>query len=305
MSSCHFLVQKVDQFSELVTAHLAMLANICKKNKYSHCKFGRFCHFVHENRKCKTIGCDARSCDLRHPPKCRNILLKKACKFGKFCSFDHEVDIGVEEEDLSETIAVLEKQIAEKDVEIEKMLRKISDMEKTMIFKDTFSEDSSEEMFDEPGFQCGHCEFTTEHKVGLKIHMRKKHQFKCEVQAVEVFNLIANKDDDEEEFTLVSHSKNETCFGIVSNKSPREDHLPALYLHNTKCWDRLDQPCPNLPEARHPEDHPLPPDQCVVYDLDFYDPTLHILLDKVLSWDFTREKYLLDWTGIKRIIATC
>ena len=98
---------------------------------------------------------------------------------------------------------------------------------------------------------------------------------------------------------------NETCFTIISKANPREDNMPALYLHSIRCWDRHDQPCPYLPEARDPLVHPLPPDQYVVYDLDFYDPTLHILLDKMLTWDLLRERYLVDWTGIKRTLTTC
>ena len=68
------------------------------------------------------------------------------------------------DEDLIETIALLEKQIADKDLEIKKLMDRISECEKAMIFKD-----STKEISNPSWFRCDHCEFTTDYKVGLKF----------------------------------------------------------------------------------------------------------------------------------------
>ena len=69
------------------------MENICKYNKYGHCRFGKFCNFYHEDRKCETEGCDHKICCYRHPQPCRYIKTRKSCKFGDSCDFDHDGDV--------------------------------------------------------------------------------------------------------------------------------------------------------------------------------------------------------------------
>ena len=101
--------------------------NICKFNKFSHCKYSRFCNFYHENKKCEIKNCDAKKCNLRHPAPCRNILQGKVCPFGNFCSFEHSLENAPSkplETDLKTKVEVLEKLLLAKNEEIRKLEEK-------------------------------------------------------------------------------------------------------------------------------------------------------------------------------------
>ena len=103
---------------------------ICKYNKYGHCKYGKFCNFAHENRKCETKFCDFKKCDKRHPKNCKYVVNNKPCKFGEFCSFEHgfenllTVPEDASENRMEDKIKKLEAMIVTKDSEIE-YLRKV------------------------------------------------------------------------------------------------------------------------------------------------------------------------------------
>ena len=97
-----------------------MSQEICKFNKFSHCKYGKFCYFKHENTKCELDSCDARKCDFRHPKPCLNVLQKKSCKFGKFCSFDHSMEESIDDQNeslviLNDEMTKLQNLLKEKD----------------------------------------------------------------------------------------------------------------------------------------------------------------------------------------------
>ena len=64
---------------------------VCKFIKDGHCRYGKFCNFRQEDRKCETKSCDYKNCDLRHPKYCKFVLRNQKCKFGEFCSFEHDI----------------------------------------------------------------------------------------------------------------------------------------------------------------------------------------------------------------------
>ena len=93
---------------------------ICKYNKYGHCRYGSFCKFSHENKKCETDGCDHKTCPLRHPKPCRYIKAGIICRFENFCDFDHGMNvIEGDIEALKVKVESLEKLVKLKDNEIE------------------------------------------------------------------------------------------------------------------------------------------------------------------------------------------
>ena len=184
---------------------------VCKLNKYGHCKFGQFCHFMHVNNKCLKKTCDSRNCDLRHPKKFINVLRNKTCKFGIFCSFEHEnleqtppVDHAIEK-DLKKRIQKLEEALVTKDHEISDLNNKIFEMEQAIKFKFKVADDIETEKTDSdsdtdsesrPGdltiegseledssienYECDFCEFESVHLNGIKVHIARKHKIKCD-----------------------------------------------------------------------------------------------------------------------------
>ena len=167
---------------------------VCKFIKDGHCRYGKFCNFRHQDRKCETKSCDYKNCDLRHPKDCKFVLRNKKCTFGEFCSFEH--DIGVilnfvkekSDETFIEKLKKLENMIAAKDNEIEQLRKVISNANmmqldgvdcsditetETAARDNTTEEDANESELDfcRPGiltYSCDLCNFTTEHKKGLR-----------------------------------------------------------------------------------------------------------------------------------------
>ena len=167
-------------------------STICKWNKYSHCRYGRFCLYKHENKRCQEPDCDARQCNLRHPRPCRNIVLGRSCPFGKICSFDHG-DTNYPREDADETLVMkvkeLENLLESKNLEIKELLASVDAMNSVIGVDESDSEDASDHSIetvtddDEQEmntFVCDKCDFITKKKAGLKIHSSKAHpKIKC------------------------------------------------------------------------------------------------------------------------------
>ena len=182
------------------------MAGICKYNKYGHCRYGEFCHFRHENRRCQEEGCNHSQCPLRHPKKCRYIENGKSCKFESLCDFDHgdQIETSTNIEDLKSKVEALERlvnvkdeEIAWKNEDIENKEREIRDLKMAMNehrimqydgidlsidTSDTENENDDSENSSESQncFKCDSCNFETKFRSGLKIHVGKKHRYKCE-----------------------------------------------------------------------------------------------------------------------------
>ena len=156
-----------------------MASNICKWNKFAHCRYGKFCHFKHENKKCEIKDCDAKDCSLRHPRQCRNILQGKPCPFGNCCSFEHNLeDLQMNHsKNQDKTITELKNLLKSKNEEIEQLVKTIDAFNDVInLNKDDFDEESvnsdqSEIQYvEEEIFACDKCNFTTKKENGLKIH---------------------------------------------------------------------------------------------------------------------------------------
>ena len=104
---------------------------ICKKNQFSHCRFGRFCLYKHVDTKCDIVDCRDMKCVFRHPPPCRNILQKKSCPWGSCCSFNHgdnDIKTNNFEKELKKRIDDLENSVKAKDAEIQRLKVKIVEL---------------------------------------------------------------------------------------------------------------------------------------------------------------------------------
>ena len=177
---------------------------ICKHNKYGHCRYGSFCKFIHENKKCETESCDHRTCPLRHPKPCRYIKAGKICRFETFCDFDHGVNVIEEDiealklkvESLEKLVKLKDIEIGSKDEEIETKTREICELKMSvknsrivqldghgldLASTDTENDENTEESFvRQEMYSCESCEFETFNGNGLKIHSSRKHKHKCD-----------------------------------------------------------------------------------------------------------------------------
>ena len=63
--------------------------DVCRYHQFGHCKFSDKCRFIHAQERCENPECEIRSCNLRHPRKCKWFRDYRRCKFGEWCSFDH------------------------------------------------------------------------------------------------------------------------------------------------------------------------------------------------------------------------
>ena len=183
---------------------------ICKHNKYGHCKFGKNCYFKHENEKCEMENCETYKCNLRHPKDCRYMLKHGMCKFTEFCSFNHKTQHGTSSE--APKIEQLENIIKLMNFEIQKLKQKIDELENISLKENleqintkdhSDSSDGSSVDFEESSEEehpedisvydshidtleesesapvlitCDLCNFTTQKKNGLKIHIGVTHK---------------------------------------------------------------------------------------------------------------------------------
>ena len=105
--------------------------------------------FLHVDERCENSTCEIRSCNLRHPRKCKWFREYRRCKFGEWCSFDHVDSIDNEDsiKEIFEKLENLTKIILEKDEKINKLAEKIKKLEENVTYID--EEDINENGVDE------------------------------------------------------------------------------------------------------------------------------------------------------------
>ena len=97
--------------------------NVCSFIKYGFCKFRLNCRIQHFMEKCSKLKCDIQRCSYRHPQVCRYFLDIGYCKFGEWCLFKHKgvIQGSKEIKELTDKLKNIEKDIAEKNKEIESL----------------------------------------------------------------------------------------------------------------------------------------------------------------------------------------
>ena len=154
-----------------------------------------------------------------------------------------------------------------------------------------------------------HMNMKTEHERGLKVHVTRKHKLACEncdqlfedkqhlqkhLKVEEVYKNIEDKNDEQSDFELKIHRADQACFVVSSETNPRDDKLPVLYLHCSDCWTQSSDSCQDLPEAEEKEN--------VILNNEFYNPTLHAMLEWAVIGDITMQGCYLDWPKVKQMI---
>ena len=89
----------------------------CQFHKFGYCKLKDNCERVHVREEC-TDGLHFQSiktCSLRHPKKCRRIVLEGLCGFGKKCAYNHKRRShgqSVNDDDIREEVHKLKIEVA-------------------------------------------------------------------------------------------------------------------------------------------------------------------------------------------------
>ena len=138
-----------------------MRKELCRYNKFGHCKYSDKCHFRHNDEKCVTKDCNISDCEKRHPKICKYKREYGRCKFTTNCSYDHNEPLYILENNdkftkleemlenlqqnssnsLSEEVdkkmetfetklQILVKVIEEKDNKIDQLQKKVNEFEK-------------------------------------------------------------------------------------------------------------------------------------------------------------------------------
>ena len=313
---------------------------ICKLNKFGHCKFGRYCHFKHENRKCQDSSCNAKACELRHPRKCFYILQNKPCKFGDVCSFEHDIHSdGVRDSEttLRARIFELEQIIIEKEEMVTEMKEEINVLQNSVlkngcdIFEDEVDKDEIDYSIDSDSvesemeastskahsqslfYQCDCCAFQTIHEIGLKIHKSKTHKDKCDDCEVSFLNKEQLERHKLAHVTLVNIEENSSEeFGLEIHQYQKDENCLGIY-------DLLKQRDDELPvlflhsqecwtRSSHscydlPVDSDCHNDDGALVDHNTYDPTVHCVIGVLVDNDMKSMKsFKMDWLKIRKMI---
>ena len=111
-----------------------MIREVCLFDKFSFCKNGVRCTRVHLKEVCQERECDYRRCNKRHPRPCRIFRMNGFCRFGQSCRYSHRLPKDIEEQTkkinhLEKTTEKLLKQVADQDVIIKDLQRKLVENE--------------------------------------------------------------------------------------------------------------------------------------------------------------------------------
>ena len=149
-------------------------------------------NFEHIQEVCENENCEPKNCKQRHP---------KDCKFAEICTFNHKIEgrksdaEEIPEKEVDKKVSKLENTIRSMESEIKQHKAKVlylesislkvvlettseadSDIEETASEPEIFEGFEENESEVKETFKCDHCDFLTEKKSGLKIHVGKKHK---------------------------------------------------------------------------------------------------------------------------------
>ena len=225
---------------------------ICRYFKFRFCKYLKKCLFQHVREICENNECDVKSCSLRHPKICSFFRDYNRCKFVEWCLFkyvDKNMSIKIK---AVNKIKNLEKLIKEKDSLISILVEKVKLIEEKLAIDDEAVEDTTENIAEDIQvrketveiFKCNLCEFESNSKKGVHIHIKKKHgeKFKCD-SCDEVFESETEKKIHRKTHSFKSRFINtkredhvcENCNFNCKSIYTMEVHVGKCYSNNFEC----------------------------------------------------------------------
>ena len=85
---------------------------------------------------------------------------------------------------------------------------------------------------------------------------------------------------------------------VLSETNPRDDNLPMLFLNFSDCWNKSGHSCQDLPETDLYADDK----ENIILNHEYYDPTLHAMLEWVVLGDISMKGCYPDWSSVKEMI---
>ena len=223
-----------------------------------------------------------------------------------------------EENTKDDKINTLERLIKDKDVEIESLKNRLREVNIFQLDGDFTIDDESESTNDstdqesvgdtshvevqsnsQEGFKCDYCDFSTENRKGLKIHIGRIHKLKCgdcdlNFQDEECLHrhmsaktLLSNIDPQispDETMRIEILRNDETCLVILDQTLNNN----LLQLHCWSCWSREVRYCPDLPP------------ESVLNDAHYNGR--HTDIGSIVLGDLTMAGCYVDWDQATRII---
>ena len=225
--------------------------NICRYFKFGFCKYLVKCRFQHIKEICENKDCNVKSCSLRHPKICSFYREYNRCKFGEWCLFKHVDENKNSDEEILSKIENLEKLIEQKDSLISILVEKVKFIEEKLAIHEA-TEDSTENLSDDKQirketveiFKCNFCNFESNSKKDVQIHIKKKHgkKFECD-QCEKVFESETEKNLHRKTHSFKSRFINtkredhvcENCDFICKSIYTMEVHIGKCYSNNFEC----------------------------------------------------------------------
>ena len=151
-----------------------MAVNVCKYNQKGFCKFGDKCYKRHVIEICRRSDCSDQTCEYRHPQMCRYFIFNRSCKFQESCAYLHQ-----DTAERTELVNLREKLLAT-EAKVVRLELELSEIKKLVVTESVeanvqIANDISKNLEDDSiGFKCDFCDFKSNRKAGLTIHIGKK-----------------------------------------------------------------------------------------------------------------------------------
>ena len=152
------------------------------------------------------------------------------------------------------------------------------------------------------------------HDKGLKVHASRKHKLACEfcdrkfeekkeflekhLKVEKGVRNIEEKRNEELGMEIKIYRADEACLVVSSESNPRDDDLPVLFLHCCDCWNKSVKSCPDFPKLDLDADE----NENIILNHEYYDPTVHAMLEWVIVGDYNTEGCYPDWSKLEQMI---
>ena len=98
-----------------------MKDEICWFLKFGYCKYKESCKRKHYGQECEELGecSNIKSCEKRHPKRCRKFASGNTCKLKNYCTYSHKKSVESQEINLLRTqVNFLEKTLSGMNVKM-------------------------------------------------------------------------------------------------------------------------------------------------------------------------------------------
>ena len=93
----------------------------CKYDKFGYCKFKKECMREHYKEECEDLAdCkQIKTCNKRHPKRCKNYVSRNTCRFESDCAYSHKKSTeSIEKDMLKEKVNTLENTVSEMKIKL-------------------------------------------------------------------------------------------------------------------------------------------------------------------------------------------